>query len=1192
MAQTLLLGLGGTGSRIVNYVAADLKKKRISINDGEICCAVLDTNENDRKKLSNTGVGIPVIGTSKDRTIDTYLKMYADKGVRNWMPESPELLKESMKDGASQMRPKSRLAFMDTVSDKSIRKLESHIEKMFDKRDGTKIRVMVVSSLAGGTGSGMFLQTALWLRKFFEKRKCAVTLRGIFVLPDVFINTLEDIRNDPTEVQSLYANAYGAVRELNAISKIKAKGMKPQLPVRIDTLFDSEKDCAEGSPVFDYAFFIDDISEGGSVLTQIDHYEQVVARLVHMQLYAPMHDDLYSEEDNLFKRFQKSPEPVFGSCGTAKAVYPTADVLRYCSLKAAQDSISNGWRKIDDEIKAKQRKEEEKEKSGVVLTRKVDPRAEYMRLFDAKTAKFGDQVGQNRLFVNIAHDVKNELKINGDDGTVETQYTDKVADLLEKFDEMIATSIDTADPGSLISLKLKKNWVDQTTDTQANLVTLVEMKTKDVKKILDAVDESVDSLAEEMLDVVCPTDMGEINAENANSVFGLFTKKDNNNNSYFVHPIAVRYLLYKLAAGLEDIKNSTVLDTARKCAEKGFGNGKPKISFDNPKTRTVEKDALDYLKSKAFMQNEEKFLKGFKSLYAQHNAGQFELCRAYAITALKLRFAVVLSERLEKITDMVEEFFNDLVKVSNTLGDALAENIRKNQQVSQKVIYICASQEEKEAMYRSLRFNTGNSDANVNKIIVRSLYGQFCAKESPESEDNKPFVGKSVEVTFFNEVVATYSNIILTKNKDDIDLDIYSAICKSADIAYEKEEAENAKVMQESDRLNIDLETGETLDGDARHQRHVDAMDDIARRLFDLGAPFLISDDELPEDTDEHLIDGDDEEDEDTVFTPIKKRKTFWGFHPAVAEKCPELATILGVNLQLQQNAAYEKNELDCYRAVYGIQAGYVEKFNELKNGDYYRSYRQIVREMVDGVAAGHEDALIHTPHLDKTWHLFLPYITPEKQRAEDTKFYRAVWLGLAYGLISLTSNGKYQITRTKKTATGHYDKKEVLLYNGESIGKSDVAQLLSSLKTDGSFLADAARLEKEFAKECEKLDNYEGTKFLRGTSIKDDGEEGGKHTIGGLASKQDVNAVTILARYNNAPRHDDDVTAMLIQALEDLCCELVSGNYESYEKDKIKNKAYELCKRIYTASAMKDKDMDLIAHWKAAWSAAKRSDN
>jgi len=81
MAQTLLLGLGGTGSRIVNYVAADLKKKRINVNDGHICCTVLDTNENDRKKILETGVGIPVIPTSKDRIVDDYLKMYSNKGI-------------------------------------------------------------------------------------------------------------------------------------------------------------------------------------------------------------------------------------------------------------------------------------------------------------------------------------------------------------------------------------------------------------------------------------------------------------------------------------------------------------------------------------------------------------------------------------------------------------------------------------------------------------------------------------------------------------------------------------------------------------------------------------------------------------------------------------------------------------------------------------------------------------------------------------------------------------------------------------------------------------------------------------------------------------------------------------------------------------------------------------------------------
>ncbi|MBQ3870536.1 MAG: hypothetical protein II777_08305, partial [Clostridia bacterium] len=177
MAQTLLLGLGGTGMRIVNNVAAELRKKGTAINDGQICCAVLDTNDNDRKKVSKTNTGIPVIGTSREWTIKEYLGMYVHKGVKEWMPESPGLKTETIKDGASQMRVKSRLAFMDAVYSRSLSDLEAVINKMFDVRDDAKIRVMIVSSLSGGTGSGMFIQTALWLRKFFENRKCSVTMR-------------------------------------------------------------------------------------------------------------------------------------------------------------------------------------------------------------------------------------------------------------------------------------------------------------------------------------------------------------------------------------------------------------------------------------------------------------------------------------------------------------------------------------------------------------------------------------------------------------------------------------------------------------------------------------------------------------------------------------------------------------------------------------------------------------------------------------------------------------------------------------------------------------------------------------------------------------------------------------------------------------------------------------------------------
>ena len=64
MAQVLLIGLGGTGSRIVNNVVADLKRsarrqgKDFSFDDGKMAFAVLDTNMNDVGEINRSHTGI------------------------------------------------------------------------------------------------------------------------------------------------------------------------------------------------------------------------------------------------------------------------------------------------------------------------------------------------------------------------------------------------------------------------------------------------------------------------------------------------------------------------------------------------------------------------------------------------------------------------------------------------------------------------------------------------------------------------------------------------------------------------------------------------------------------------------------------------------------------------------------------------------------------------------------------------------------------------------------------------------------------------------------------------------------------------------------------------------------------------------------------------------------------------------
>lgn len=1196
MAQSLLLGLGGTGSRVVNYVAADLRKNRIPINNGQISIAVLDTNANDQDKIKDSGTAIPVIATGKDRTIENYIRFHSEEDVTQWLPESPTFLMETTIDGASQMRPKSRLAFMDVMTSNELKELEEVIEKLFDYKENSKIRVMIVSSLAGGTGSGMFIQTALWLRKFFREHACEVTIRGIFVLPDVFIHTVNDIQNDPKEQKSLYANAYGAIREMNAITKILTKDFVPSAPIRIDGLFDSTTDAKKGKPLYDYAFFVDDIAADGTVLNDIALYERTIARLVYMQLYAPMHNDLYSEEDNLFKLFEQSDEPMFGSCGAAKAVYPTEDIVRYCALRAAKDSISSGWLRINHEIAEKLAREKEKEKNGSVIRVRLDPRKEYIRLYEEKTSLPLDKIGKDRLFYNIRHDAMIEDKKTGKDGRIAVKYKSKVDGFLTMMGEMIVKKVDTDHGSGFTDMELSEQWIESDNDnTPESLKTLSELKQAEVNEFLENWREKVvQPLAESLCDRICPMYFNDVNCNNEDSLMHLFTKSGDAGERVYIHPLALRYLLYKLKFKFDEIQDNILLKELEESAEKGHGPGMEEPDFDNPKTkRNTETTPKEYLESITSGRGEKVLIKDFKVKLRSHVNTQVELCRKYAIESLQYWLSEFLEQRVEKLIMLTEKFFDQLESVIDRIDKDIADNVKANSEVTQKMIYVCASAEEKEALYQSLMTSSESGDA-INRSVAEAIYQAICYEEKRDTDTG------SIMTRFYMDMVRYFQTQILTEYKDEVDLDIYTAVCKSADIAYEKANA--GKKPSEAELLAIDWENGEVLPDTTVGDRHKQAMKDLVNKLTRLSEPLLICKDFV--DGDEHL--KPDDKDGDEVLAKDKngkiftKRKKFWGFHPDIVAKCPELGKFLGVNTETQSNEAYSKNELDCYRAIYGVLAEQIDKFNEKKNGAYYRSYRNIVRQMVIGEANGQKHVLVQTPHLDKTWHYFLPYVSAAKQREEEFRFYRYFWFALAYGMITVTGRGKFQILRKKKNSIGiAYEENELLTYMDDPIDRLDVDKLLGALRRDPFFLEDAEKLEEIYIRECGQT-TYENTVFMNGMKVRDSGDDADdvetaetaetkKRVVieGGLETKSDVNAVTVIVRYDNTREHDNDITAALIYALEELLRGLAENKYEKNETDKVRRAGYELCHRIYKASALKNKDVDLFRGWKHEWSRA-----
>ena len=1191
MAQVLLIGLGGTGSRIVNHVVRDLQQtaKRngdsFSTTDGEMAFIVLDTNANDVEEINKSQTGIRNISTSSSKKIKEYMSQYSYMGVSKWMPRSRALDEESMIDGASQMRSKSRLAFLDTVESHRIDELKDEVRTMIENKElGQKVRVMIVSSLAGGTGSGMFIQTAIWIRRLLDEHDFDSTIRGILVLPDVFVETLKDMKISPTEKESLYSNAYAAIRELNTLTKIKTKNFKPMVPIKIDNIFDSEDPKMDGKPVFDYAFLIDNMTESGNTFQTIAEYERFVSKMIYMQLYAPMKTNLYSEEDNLFKIFQRCDEPVFGSCGTSRALYPKDSVLQYCALKAAKDSVSSGWLKIDYEIERLKKDQSKREKEGYNPER-IDEKAEYIQRFDNEISKVGTEVGSNRLFVAIRNDVKHieskEIK-----GKVVTEESDKVAYFTEKLDKLIKETVQSDLKSAMTSIDASSR-IDEITDvsTAEEVVLNTEMA---VKNLLSRMDKELPKKAGLMLSTIFSDDMGDVNFQNDLSIYGFLTFKDIDGKSQFVHPLAARYLLYKLVVELNRKKTKIVLDSSRRNALNGYAGESNPVSFDYSGTRSeIEERPIDYLRAKkSILHSNQKFISHFCEKYKEHNKNQYNLCEKYGVQLLEVNLYRLITERMQSLINEIELFFKNLNKVIDKLESSIVKNIEETSKVSDRTIYVCASASHKEKMYSDVKGQCQENNRDINGIVLKNIYGRFCAELNQTSNENKKYANVSVLDSFTVDVVRTYRKELAKRGRDFIDIDLYTALTiqVDADIEEEKRKARERGADEELE-INVDLENDEVLSENSKQAAYDREMRRLCERLKYLASPCIKSDDEQPDNPNENLIDSNSADDEDGFNTvlPTKKHKTFWGFNKIIAGKYKELANVLGVNVDQQQNKAYGINELNCYRAVYGIMAKYIPKLNETENGDYFRNYQNVIKRITIRSMQGQNDALIDTPHIDKTWHYILPYVTAERQRAEEIKFYKSFWMALAYNHISLNEKGEFMVNvRKQKQTGGEYNDIELIIYNGRTVTMKQIGNLLKALRIDPKFIIETQRTLNNYLEMDIRLDreDYERLMLISGYERKNYSNNT-KYREGGLASSGFTNAVSIIAKYDTQTNSSNAIVATLADSLVDLVRSVISDDFSEDERDELEKETYKICMKIFNASTEEHKNsMRIFQDW------------
>jgi len=763
---TLLVGLGGIGSDIVERVYKLIPKDK---REG-IAVHAFDTNINDindRKFLKDN-----ITQTSTNITVGQYLD-HSDESIKEWFPHEIQLLKrKTMTDGAGQIRSVSRLAYHAAMRDGKLNDLEKQIGKVFKpkgEKNDPSVRIMIVSSMAGGTGAGIFLQTALYLRELLEKKlkKNSVLVRGAFLLPDILVhtNTIPDNQSN-----SVRTNAYACFKELDAITKIADNQSIGHQTVNLEFEYRPDQVDVEGRQAFtitkdhlpyDFCFLYDYLTNRGEQIEKKEYYIEQMVMTIYLQLFSPISNQNFSIEDNFILDLIKGRGGNrYCGAGSSRLIYPYDDIVEYCALKWAEESISSEWRKIDEDLEEEllnyekdlnagiQRQEPEKEKRYVELIKNYakgnQPHPFFTRIYmstlniDENGREIGSKI--NKFIDAVTEQISQILYL--DEKFRQYEENCHVDRILIRDREKAESEVEEME----INLEIYKNYIYRMVHEQKNYI------------------------------------VNQIIGEDCQSSEGLIGDDDYRLNVWILrrpeplHPIAVRYFLYSLKNIFDVELNS--LNKINSEQKKGIDNyAKPNVSDNNYET-PVEKviNALEQGVVKRVFHNK------FKSVikdYESRSNQQLQTLKSYALNYLK---ELVFSELNKNISTMIEDwdyYFRNLKGIQTKLKNEIIFRANEHDRNSDPTkIFIFASKTDKESLWKEVRTSLSYGSklpSDISKRIYVNQNNLFCSRRYNKAKTNQSDK-MEIENRFRSDVIDWYRLTI--KKHEEININVLMALKK------------------------------------------------------------------------------------------------------------------------------------------------------------------------------------------------------------------------------------------------------------------------------------------------------------------------------------------------------------------------------------------------------------------------------
>ncbi len=463
VSPTIVIGLGGSGT----YTARRLKRL-MEIRYGLpplVHFLYLDCDQDaftSKPELSDVqdAEKIDLRLQNPEQILEDARKGIGEFAVmRDWLPDSLSvgILRNAI--GAGGIRPIGRFAFFCHLSDfedkfrsalDSALAIEQQLETQLGQLvgrisvDANQLRIYIVGSLCGGTGSSLFLDVAILARHIIGQRAPNATpsITGIFYLPSVFQNE-QYLRTNRSFFDIICANAYAGLMELEYFCDNNELQKNP-----FDFQYPHIGKISVKAAVYNEDFVVESSTPDGRCLLKKEEVFEMVARSLLVDIGSPVGARIRSVNANIATVLAMEPCPTtkkhrfIHSLGMTSVAIPVHELVKRGSLKILSQFLQD--KVLGNSIPAS---DLEKEVNTFLEANRLEERGERNDLLEALLTDGGEKLSYS--LPRTREELETEA---GGDEVRQAQY---VADWIDKELNRIRNEIVPNAQNRVMSRKLE-----------------------------------------------------------------------------------------------------------------------------------------------------------------------------------------------------------------------------------------------------------------------------------------------------------------------------------------------------------------------------------------------------------------------------------------------------------------------------------------------------------------------------------------------------------------------------------------------------------------------------------------------------------------------------------------------------------------------------------------------------------------